>query len=648
MMLRANRVVSRRLPTAGARRLSTRNDAGLSKTPVPPPLKQSPIPGAAPTPVKPTPLPVAEKSGGFGLGSLLLLTALSAPAGAVVYLKQNPSWNPEVVKNDPNWIKFRELVLGDAIKSFVNKQVEKVKPREPSKTPEELSAYISKANPAADLPKPKPAPVKVEKVVKEPVKKEEKKVEVVKAKKAEPKAEKKTEVKPVVAAKAAAPVEKKPAETKVAKAAASAAATATTTAAVVAPVVEKKVDEAVSKERKELDKLAGEATPATLGAKVDKQIQSTTKEIVDTLQAEATAAAVDVDKNYLNGIHELDVNALAIRVAQLATEMKHRSKWEAVRLLEALRRMEEDTKKKSTEVLERQQSLHKELLERELRLQEEVLTRKTRDEMDALKKQYKEDLARNVQTEKTTILNELKEQFAKDKKAIEDRFAAQLRTKSEELQATLTKERSQRLTELEQYRAQLRALNDVLERTSTYEAFSHQVHKASMAALALSDRIEAAAPLRTEIKALREFARNDPFIDAALKTLPSQVVEEGAASVSQLQDRFKTVATVGRRAAMIPEDSGLVGQLFGGALSYLIIPPGGPIEGDDADAIYSRADYALKAGDIEGAVTELKALKGLPAEVTQDWLSAAEDRLAVEQTAKVVKAHISLLAASCS
>jgi hypothetical protein len=69
------------------------------------------------------------------------------------------------------------------------------------------------------------------------------------------------------------------------------------------------------------------------------------------------------------------------------------------------------------------------------------------------------------------------------------------------------------------------------------------------------------------------------MIEAALKSLPKQVVEEGAPSVGQLQERFKVVQKVGRRAALVPEKSGLVGQLFGGALSYLIIPPGGPIEG---------------------------------------------------------------------
>lgn len=166
----------------------------------------------------------------------------------------------------------------------------------------------------------------------------------------------------------------------------------------------------------------------------------------------------------------------------------------------------------------------------------------------------------------------------------------------------------------------------------------------------------------------------------AIKSLPQSVIDEGAPSVSQLQERFNVVKKVAHRAALAPENSGLVGQLFGTGLSFLIIPPGGPIEGNDTDAVFSRADYALKAGDIESAVNEMKALSGVPAQVskyvschpidltcfhsldhtgltdwvcllsfvTRDWISAAESRLAVEQTAKVVKAHVALLAASCS
>lgn len=662
MMLRAHGL--RRSAAAAARRLSTNKPpppkpamgggSAAGKAPVAPTT-------ATPTATSAAAAPPTSSSSGPGVGTLLLLTALSAPAGAAVYLKQNPEWNPEVLRNDANWIKFRELVLGDGAvkKASVPHEkpkpavVKQSKPKEPSKTPEELSALISKANPAATLSdksprakaaeEPKAAPVvekKVKadsanvaaaekKIVEQPkVSKEESPAKTKKVNEKSEAAKEKTEEKEKTRTPAAVPEVSTIEETK--------------------PFVVKVVEDAVATERRQLDKLAEEATPAALGNKIEKQIVSTTKEIVETLQAEAAEAAFDVDKNYLSGIHELDSNALAIRVAQLATEMKHRSKWEAVRLLEALRRMEEDAKKKSAEVLHRQQALHTELLERELRLQHEIITRKTREDLEALKKQYAEDLSRNVQKEKTAILKNLQEKFAADKKAIEDKFASQLKAKTENFQETLAKERKQRVQELESYRAELRALNAVLERTSTYEAFSHQVHKASMAALALSDRIEAAGPLRAEIRALREFARNDPFIDSAIKTLPEDVVEKGAASVGQLQERFKTVKVVGRRAAMIPEGSGLVGQLFGGALSYLIIPPGGPIEGTSPDAVFSRADYALKAGDIEKAVSELKTLTGLPAEVSRDWIAAAEDRLAVEQTAKVIKAHISLLAASCS
>ena len=154
--------------------------------------------------------------------------------------------------------------------------------------------------------------------------------------------------------------------------------------------------------------------------------------------------------------------------------------------------------------------------------------------------------------------------------------------------------------------------------------------------------------LYREIRALRKAARSDPFIEAVVQSLPQDVIEHGAPSVGQLQERFKVVKSAGHRTALVPEHGGIVSQVFGTALSLLMIPPGGPIEGADTDAVLSRAEFALRAGDIEKAVVEMKGLSGLPAQVSQDWIAAAESRLAVEQTAKVIKAHVALLAASCS
>ncbi|KAG3003838.1 hypothetical protein JG687_00012125 [Phytophthora cactorum] len=625
-----------------------------------PPSNAKPVTPATSTPAT----AAADSSTGSSLPKLLLLGLLSTPAATAVYVKQNPEWNPAALKDDARWIKFRELVLGkeavqppeasvkrspEDFSAAINKAQQEVKEEEKAKKTEEkkiekLKKKEKKAekkdkNTEKDEKKPEKVEKKLEKAEKK-MEKAEKKAE--KAEKKVAKLKKEVEAEKVEADKVEAKVHKEENVVKkeVKKVAATAAGAAT--------VVEKKVDAATAKAREEISKLAGEASPEHLSRQMDKQIQATTNDLLSSLKAESDAAAAEMDKQYLSGLNELDANALAIRVAQLATEMKHRSKWEAVRLLESLRHMEEDAQKKSTEVLRRQDELHKELLARELRLQQELLSRQSREEMDALKKQYTDDLARNVSQQRASLLSEVQRTFARESKAIEQRYAQRLEEATQKMQKTLTEEREKRVQELENYRAELRALGTVLDSSSTYEAFSHRVHKASMAALALSDRVEAAAPLRSEIRALREAARNDPFIEAAVKSLPQEVIEQGAPSVGQLQERFKVVKSVGHRAALVPENSGIVGQAFGTALSLLMIPPGGPIDGKDTDAVLSRAEFALKAGDIEKAIVEMKGLSGLPAQVSQDWIAAAESRLAVEQTAKVVKAHVALLAASCS
>lgn len=625
---------------------------------------------------------VTNSSTGLTLPKLLLFGILTVPAATAMYVKQNPDWNPAILEDDARWIKFREFVLGNEATATIMAPVKNL--------PEDFSRTINKAQleikrEAEEMKEEKAKKKKEEiRILEEEKKAEQKEI----AKKAEKKKEKKekaakkidkeklkergeskkekkaeeVEKKLEKAAKKAEKAEKKVAKLKkevegkkmesaghndedIAKRGVKNGATA---AASLAPAFETKVDAATAKAREDITKLAEKASPNQLRYQMAKQIQTTTTELLSALKAESDAAAAEMDKQYLSGLNELDSNALAVRVAQLATEMKHRSKWEAVRLLESLRQMEEDVQKKSTEVLRRQDELHKELLARELRLQQELLTRQSRDEMDVLKKQYADDLARSVSQQRENLLSELRRTFARECKAIQERYTQQLEEAARKMQKELTEDRRKRVQELEKYRAELRALGTVLDSSSTYEAFSHRVHKASMAALALSDRVEAAAPLRSEIRALREAARNDPFIEAAVRSLPQETIEQGAPSVGQLQERFKVVKSVGHRTALVSENSSLIGQVFGTALSLLMIPPGGPIEGLDTDAVLSRAEFALKAGDIEKAVEEMKGLSGLPARLSQDWIAAAKSRLALEQTAKIIKAHVALLAASCS
>ena len=53
-----------------------------------------------------------------------------------------------------------------------------------------------------------------------------------------------------------------------------------------------------------------------------------------------------------------------------------------------------------------------------------------------------------------------------------------------------------------------------------------------------------------------------------------------------------------------------------------------PREGDDVDAILSRAEAALRGGDIDSALAELGALPAVAAEKLTDWRARAEARAA--------------------
>nr|CCA17438.1 conserved hypothetical protein [Albugo laibachii Nc14]CCA26851.1 conserved hypothetical protein [Albugo laibachii Nc14] len=408
------------------------------------------------------------------------------------------------------------------------------------------------------------------------------------------------------------------------------------------------VKEMIDQKRQEIDSLKQSVTPSVLLEATVEQIHTVKDALMSEMKQEVTTANEEIEKSYLQDIQALDATALSIRVAQLATEMKHRTKWEAVRLMEALKRMETEAKVKCADMIQRHVERHKDILHRELELQERILSEEHRKDAEEARVSFARELGKKLQCQRQSLLEQLQSTFEREKKLLAQHYDEQLRKKESELDNVVTTERHNRIKELELYRSEIRALNEVLDDSCTYEALSHQIHKASVAALSLSERIEAAVPLYKEIRKLTEIGKDDEFIHEMVTRIPSKVVQHGVTSLPELQRRFKKVKATGRRAAMVPDGSGMAGQLFCTALSYLLIPPAGPIDGEDAEAVYSRADYAIAVGDLHRAVKELECLSGVPAQISEDWMEAAKARLAVEQTAKVMKTHIALLAESCS
>jgi hypothetical protein len=133
-------------------------------------------------------------------------------------------------------------------------------------------------------------------------------------------------------------------------------------------------------------------------------------------------------------------------------------------------------------------------------------------------------------------------------------------------------------------------------------------------------------------------ARGEPFAEAlapitALTDVPealSAAAETGVPSLAALQDAFPAAARAALPVAL-REAAGdgamdrvaafLQGQVGGRAIE--------PREGDDPDAVLSRAQAAVSSGDLETALTEIAALpEGAQAEMA-GWTADAEARSAV-------------------
>ena len=123
-----------------------------------------------------------------------------------------------------------------------------------------------------------------------------------------------------------------------------------------------------------------------------------------------------------------------------------------------------------------------------------------------------------------------------------------------------------------------------------------------------------------------ELATLDPLIGPAPADLAA--LEAGAPTLAALQESFPEAARAALAEARseTADDStqGRVAQFFQAQLGVRSLEPR---EGDGADAILSRAEAAVKAGNLAAAIQELSALPASAAEIMQPWVDRASARL---------------------
>lgn len=232
-------------------------------------------------------------------------------------------------------------------------------------------------------------------------------------------------------------------------------------------------------------------------------------------------------------------------------------------------------------------------------------------ELDArLTELIKRPVADNVSREAIKAyedeLERLRGSMEEQRKAIEDTIAAE-KAKIEKIaeEATQIEERALEESRLAAARS---AMTRVLSALDTGDAFE---------------------------AALAELAEN---VDDPLEVLRS-VAAEGVVTQAALRERFPDASRDALRA--VRDGASGDGGGIGGVLEKMFeVRSVEPREGDDADAVLSRAEAAVRAGDIRTALAEIEALPEVAKEVLSDWVTDAETRISALEEAQAVAARL--------
>ena len=178
---------------------------------------------------------------------------------------------------------------------------------------------------------------------------------------------------------------------------------------------------------------------------------------------------------------------------------------------------------------------------------------------------------------------------------------------------------------LETMAAQRKEVETLLHEANTKKAQASEVARNTQANLTFNAIQTAFNAGKSFAKELDEFSK---LTNAPIPTKLQKISGEGVPRLETLTDTFPEAA----RAAISAERSensydGTAQSLLGFIKSQLQARSVTPKEGTDADAVLSRAEAALRDGQLENAVEELQALQSPAKEAMAEWQAEAQQRL---------------------
>ncbi len=206
------------------------------------------------------------------------------------------------------------------------------------------------------------------------------------------------------------------------------------------------------------------------------------------------------------------------------------------------------------------------------------------------------------------------------------------------LQDAMAAQEAQIAAQEAQVAAQEAQIAELAERASAAEANAETEAARILASAALLSVVTAMDSGEPFAGALGELDAVSPVdVPPAL----SAAAEAGVPTTAELQEAFPDAARAALRAARsdIPEgESATITAFLQRQLNVRSVVPR---EGDDADAVLSRAEAAVRSGDIALALTELEALPEEASAVMNEWIEAAVARQAAKDAANALADSLS-------
>ena len=216
---------------------------------------------------------------------------------------------------------------------------------------------------------------------------------------------------------------------------------------------------------------------------------------------------------------------------------------------------------------------------------------------------------------------------------IEDAREAAARISEEAIrveQAALADFRGELQTAVDEVQGEIDQARETAAKISE-EAFAAEAEaqRAEQSAMAVSAVGAITTALEEGTSYTDALAQAQSVLDIEIPAVIAENADRGVTSLATLQESFPGAARAALNTA-IRSDTG------DGALdrltAFIRVQSGArsltPREGDDPDAVLSRAEAALRAGDVPGALAEIDALPENGQAAMADWRASAETRVA--------------------